>query len=126
MLTRTADVVIIGGGVIGCSIAYQLAKLGIKSTVLERAQLAAGASGTTAGVVAPLWHVPPSLGAAFTLGIRSLEMFPGLADELLEILRVNPDLTAEQAVLVMQGNANVIGDAQARRFVANLRKAGLP
>lgn len=83
-MARTADVVIIGGGVIGCSIAYQLAKLGIKSTVLERAQLAAGASGATAGVVAPLWHVPPSLGAAFTLGIRSLEMFPGLADELLE------------------------------------------
>ena len=82
-MNRTADVVIIGGGVIGCSIAYQLAKLGIKSTVLERAQLAAGASGATAGVVAPLWHVPPTLGPAFTLGIRSLEMFPGLAHELL-------------------------------------------
>ena len=35
----TADVVIIGGGVIGCSIAYWLAKAGIKPLVLERDRL---------------------------------------------------------------------------------------
>ena len=83
-MPKTADVVIIGGGVIGCSIAYQLAKLGIKSIVLERAHLAAGASGATLGVVAPLWHLPPGLGPSFSLGKRSLDMFPGLANELLE------------------------------------------
>ena len=37
--TRT-DVVIIGGGIIGCSIAYHLTKLGITDVVpLERRQL---------------------------------------------------------------------------------------
>ena len=83
-MPKTADVVIIGGGVIGCSIAYQLAKLGINSTVLERSRLAAGASGATVGVVAPSMHVAPAQSSAFSLGIRSLEMFPGLANELLE------------------------------------------
>ena len=83
-MPKTTDVVIIGGGVIGCSIAYQLTKLGIKSIVLERAHLAAGASGATAGVVAPLWHLPPGLGPAFSLGLRSLDIFPGLANELRE------------------------------------------
>ncbi|MFM7703957.1 MAG: FAD-dependent oxidoreductase, partial [Rubrivivax sp.] len=35
-----ADVVIIGGGVVGCSIAYHLAQLGIRDVVLlERKQL---------------------------------------------------------------------------------------
>ena len=83
-MPETQDVVIIGGGVMGCSIAYQLAKLGIKSTVLERTRFAAGASGATAGVVSPLWHVEPELEPAFSLGLRSLEMFPDLANELLE------------------------------------------
>lgn len=80
----STDVVIIGGGVMGCSLAYQLAKLGIKSTVLERGKLASGASGATAGVVAPLWHVERSLEACFALGLRSLDRFPILAQELVE------------------------------------------
>jgi glycine/D-amino acid oxidase-like deaminating enzyme len=37
------DVVIIGGGVIGCSIAYHLTKLGIRDVaLLERRQLTCG------------------------------------------------------------------------------------
>ena len=83
-MPKISDVVIIGGGVIGCSIAYQLAKLGLKSTVLERAYFGAGASGATAGVVGPLWHLDPESKATFSLGMRSLEMFPGLAGELVE------------------------------------------
>ena len=80
----STDVVIIGGGVMGCSLAYYLAKLGIKSTVLERSKLASGASGATAGVIAPLWHVNRSSEAMFALGMRSLDRFPTLANELIE------------------------------------------
>ena len=83
-MPNTADLVIVGGGIMGCSVAYQLAKLGIKSTVLERSRLACGASGATAGVVAPLWHVGPQFSALFSLGLRSLDLFPALADELAE------------------------------------------
>ena len=83
-MPKTSDVVIIGGGVIGCSIAYQLAKLGLKSSVLERTYFGAGASGATAGVVGPLWHLDPESKATFSLGMRSLEMFPNLASELVE------------------------------------------
>ena len=82
-MPKTSDVVIIGGGVIGCSVAYQLAKLGLKSTVLERTYFGAGASGATAGVIGPLWHLDPESKATFSLGMRSLEMFPSLANELV-------------------------------------------
>ena len=48
----SAKVVIIGGGVIGCSTAYHLAKLGWKDIVLlERAQLTAGTTWHAAGLV---------------------------------------------------------------------------
>ena len=84
MLPKTVDVVIIGGGVMGCSIAYQLAKQGVQCVVLERGRFGGGASGAAAGVIAPLWHVDPAVGPMWRLGMRSLELFPSLAAELSE------------------------------------------
>lgn len=46
--------VIVGGGVIGCSIAYHLAGLGQRVTLLERAEIAGEASGAAAGLLAPV------------------------------------------------------------------------
>jgi len=51
-LPSHAQVVIIGGGVIGCSIAYHLTKLGWRDVVLlERSQLTAGTTWHAAGLV---------------------------------------------------------------------------
>ena len=50
-----ASAVIIGGGVIGCSVAYHLAKLGWKDVVLlERKQLTSGTTWHAAGLIAQL------------------------------------------------------------------------
>ena len=84
MLPKRAEVVIIGGGVTGCSIAYQLAKQGVQTVVLERTRFGGGASGATAGVISPLWHVDPEVEPMWRLGLRSLELFPRLAAELAE------------------------------------------
>jgi sarcosine oxidase subunit beta len=46
-----AEIIIIGGGVIGTACAYFLSKRGAKVLVLERSHLGAGASGTTASIV---------------------------------------------------------------------------
>jgi len=51
-LPSQAQVVIIGGGVIGCSIAYHLTKLGWKDVILlEKTQLTAGTTWHAAGLV---------------------------------------------------------------------------
>ena len=52
--SRTADVLIIGGGIIGCSIAWRLAQAGMKVTVLDRSEPGAEASSAAAGMLAPL------------------------------------------------------------------------
>ena len=54
-LPARADVVIIGGGIVGCSIAYHLTKLGITDVVLlERKQLTCGTTWHAAGLVGQL------------------------------------------------------------------------
>jgi len=52
-MNQSTDVAIIGGGVIGCSIAYQLSKAGVQVSVIEREEIAAEASSAAAGVLAP-------------------------------------------------------------------------
>ena len=52
MATKTADVVVIGGGVNGVSIAMHLAKLGAGRVVLvEKGGLATGATGRSGAMV---------------------------------------------------------------------------
>ena len=49
-MRRTADVVIVGGGIIGASIAYHLTKKGVRDIlVLERDRLGSGSTGKNAG-----------------------------------------------------------------------------
>ena len=45
MTNRSADVVIVGGGIVGAATAYFLARRGIASTIVERDRVAAHASG---------------------------------------------------------------------------------
>ncbi len=54
-LPKTAKAVVIGGGIIGCSTAYHLAKLGWTDTVLlERKKLTSGTTFHAAGLVGQL------------------------------------------------------------------------
>jgi len=48
---NTFDVIVIGAGVIGCSIAYRLTAAGLKTALLDRGQVGAGASGANFGMV---------------------------------------------------------------------------
>jgi 4-methylaminobutanoate oxidase (formaldehyde-forming) len=77
-LPTKARVVIIGGGVVGCSVAYHLAKLGWKDVVLlERKQLTSGTTWHAAGLIGQL-----RASANMTkLARYSAELYRGLEDE---------------------------------------------
>lgn len=53
-LPSNAKVVIVGGGIVGCSVAYHLAKRGVETLLLERHQLTSGSTWHAAGLVGQL------------------------------------------------------------------------
>ena len=84
-MRETADVVVVGGGVVGCSIAYRLAERGRRVLLLERRGLASGASGRNGGLTGSgsTMHADAPAGrAAYALNAANLAMLPGLAEEL--------------------------------------------
>lgn len=78
----TTDVLIIGGGVIGCLTAFQLAKAGHGVTVIEADAVASGASGTSGGWLTPYSHTMDP--AMLALSTESLELHRELAISLPE------------------------------------------
>ncbi len=80
-LPTQSRAVIIGGGIIGCSTAYHLAKLGWEVTLLERKKLTSGSTFHAAGLVGQLRSsasITQLLGESVKL-YRNLEAETGLA-----------------------------------------------
>lgn len=71
-MARTADAVIIGGGVTGASIAFHLAGLGMRRiVVLEKRFLGAGGTGRSVGIIRQLYPTPETS----QMVLRSLDVF---------------------------------------------------
>jgi glycine/D-amino acid oxidase-like deaminating enzyme len=64
-----SDVVIVGGGIIGAACAYELARSGASVTLLERDELAAGASGRNIGFFGLPWDPALETMARSSLGL---------------------------------------------------------
>jgi len=80
---KTADTLIIGGGIIGCSIAVELARAGARVLLLERDRIGCEASGEAAGMLAPQAEgVVP--GPFLDLCLKSRAMFGSLHQMLKE------------------------------------------
>lgn len=67
---RTADVVVVGGGLIGCAVARELGRRGARVVVVERGEVGAEASAAAAGMVAPQAE-SPGPGPLLRLGVLS-------------------------------------------------------
>ena len=77
------DVVIIGAGIIGCSIARELAKRGARVRMFEARTIGAGATQASAGILAP-YIEGHDRGVLFDLGVRSLAMYDTFVADVSE------------------------------------------
>ena len=79
MTPRAADIVIIGAGAVGCSIAYHLARRGARDVVvLERETIGAGSTSKAAGGI----RVQFGTRVEVEFSLRSIEFFKRFEDEM--------------------------------------------
>ena len=69
-----ADVIVVGGGIIGCAIARELAARGARVRLFEARTVAAGATRASAGILAP-YIEGHERGPLFDLTLRSLALY---------------------------------------------------
>jgi len=82
-MAENADVVVIGAGVVGCSIAYYLAREGISVALLEREAIGSGSSAHATGFIS-LLGTEFTPGPSFQFGLDAYNEFPALVAELEE------------------------------------------
>jgi sarcosine oxidase subunit beta len=86
MMIKKADIVIIGGGVVGCSIAYNLAKLGAKNIILlEKNTLSSGATGRCGAGIRQQFGTKMNC----ILARESIKIFENLSQELEYDIELN-------------------------------------
>src|SRR5690349_16185461 len=84
------DALIIGGGVIGASIAYYLSEQGTSVTLLERGRAGGHASLASAGLLHPMQSTgAPQPLRAFSAA--SFALFPDLVARLRELTGIDPE-----------------------------------
>ena len=80
---QTSHVVVVGAGVIGCSVAYELARRGVRVEVIDRRDVGQGATQASAGVLAPF--VEAHAGSpVLDLGARSLDLYDEFIARVVE------------------------------------------
>ena len=84
-----SDTVVIGGGVIGCAVAYELARRGRRVQLVADRALGRGATQASGGMLVPYAEVPG--GPMLDLSVRSLSLYDAF------VARVRADSPGEEA-----------------------------
>jgi len=114
--TSHAEVVVIGGGIIGGAIAYYAAKAGLAVTVVERGELAGGTSSRCDGNILAIDKDP---GFDSQMSLKSQQLVAELSRELEHPF----EYRAPGSILVCETEEEM---AAAQEWVRRQREAGLP
>jgi sarcosine oxidase subunit beta len=113
-MANTADILIIGGGVQGASLAFHLARRGVRVTVLEKSFVAAGATGRSSGLVRMHYDT---------------EVDSRLAWESFQYFRNWKELVGGECGFTRTGFIQIVGPDQVAALKANVKmhqEIGIP
>jgi glycine oxidase len=104
------SVIVVGGGIIGCATAYELAKSGCRVMLFERATPGAEASGAAAGLLAPVGDTLRS--SPFQrLALDSWARYPDIARELRDVTGVDVEHMTTGTLYPISGSEEM-GEAE--------------
>jgi glycine oxidase len=122
-VSDSRDIVVVGAGVIGCAVAYELARRGATVQVVDMRAAGAGATQAAAGILAP--YLEAGEGPLLDLLARSLELFdrliadasgdsgqhiPYARNGTLEVATDDPRVSQLEATAAMLRRRGVAGD----------------
>src|SRR6187397_832024 len=94
------DVAVVGGGIVGLTCAWHVARRGMSVVVFERDRLGGGASDVAAGMLAPVTEADFGEDELLRLNLESAAMWPAFAAELEEATRMPTGYRADGAFVV--------------------------
>jgi len=97
---KTYDVVIVGGGIIGGSIAFELARRNLRVAVLDRQEMMHEASWAAAGMLSPAPDSPAAI-PLVPLGRASLALYPNFIAAVEEAADIRTDYRTGGALEVL-------------------------
>jgi glycine oxidase len=118
---KVFDIAIIGGGVIGSSIAFELAAEKLDIVLLDRESPGRGASWAAAGMLSPGPDSPDAL-PLVPLAKVSLELYPGFTSAIEEASGLHTHFASEGALQVFPGPH---GEAERDKMVTDFRGLGI-
>ncbi len=103
-----ADVLLVGGGVVGLLSAVKLAEAGFRVTILEQGRIGREASWAGAGILSPLypWRYSPAL---LQLALYGMQRYGRLAATLFEQTGVDPEWNPS-GLFILDGSQEKIPD----------------
>ncbi|WP_404323141.1 glycine oxidase ThiO [Cytobacillus firmus] len=119
-MRKIFDAVIVGGGINGSSIAFQLAKRGYKVAVLDKGKIAGKASGAAAGILGAQTELTED-GPLCQLACKSRSMYQSLIPELEDLSQVH---IGYQNKGVYKVAANKEEELALKRLIEIQQKAG--
>jgi glycine oxidase len=118
---KTFDVAVIGGGVIGASIAFELAGANLRVVVLDRHEPGQGASWAAAGMLSPAPHSPRDI-PLVPLAKESFGLYPEFVAGVEEVAGQQTGYAREGALEIFFGT---LAETQLNDSVCYHRELGL-
>src|SRR6185295_12961819 len=116
------DVIIVGGGVIGCSIAWRLTQAGLSVSLIEKGRIGREASRAAAGMLSPQGE-SQTPGPFFDLCLRSRALYRDFTQELFDVSGVDSEYKDEGTLAIVFDHENLEERTAWARWQ---RDAGLP
>ena len=111
-MPKNPDVLVVGGGIIGCAIAWRLAGEGLSVTLLEKGDVGGEASWAAGGILTPV-HLPDYPTPLATLCAASMELYPTLVDEIQSTAPADPEYRTTGLIILVTDDE---GDSLANRL----------